>query len=316
MGRATKITQEQFITRSSLLHNNIYTYGNVVYVNAKTKVSITCRKHGSFMQTPSSHVSGHGCLQCYQERAALKFLDRAAEIHGDRYDYSRVEYIGCFDKICIVCTQHGDFWQQPNAHIGKQQQGCPHCHRERENARLATISRQMGEEFASKSDVVHECKYNYSKVNYTRSWNKVEIVCPVHGSFWQTPNNHLRGKGCYDCQPGGFTDKLPGFVYVLREGDTTKVGITNKTPYQRANYLNWVANKCFKVVSAFKFPDGANAQVVEKNLLYYLRQKYKNPEVKHHGSTECFIDVCLADVISQLVLFSVKHDIETYELEQ
>jgi hypothetical protein len=54
-------------------------------------------------------------------------------------------------------------------------------------------------EFIEKAGKVHGDKYDYSKVEYVNSVTKVCIVCPIHGEFWQTPNKHLGGKGCYFC---------------------------------------------------------------------------------------------------------------------
>lgn len=309
-------TKEQFIEEAVLKHGNKYSYQNVEWQGNWVKTNITCLDHGDFLQAPGSHLQGHGCPRCYHERASREFLDRAKEIHGDKYDYSKVVYKGCFDKVVIGCKDHGDFLQQPNAHIGKLRQGCVKCHREREKIRLEAISVQMGNDFADKATKVHEGRYDYSLVKYTRSRFKVEIICKEHGSFWQIANNHLKGSGCNECHPGGFNNKLSGFVYILIDGDTTKVGITNKTPQQRAGVVNWLGEKNFHVVSAFKFANGTDAQAVEKKLLQYLRQRYSNTELKHHGSTECFVDVTLSDVVAQLCLFSVQYESEVYSVER
>lgn len=55
------------------------------------------------------------------------------------------------------------------------------------------------EEFVSKARLVHGYKYDYSKVEYINSKTKVCLVCPIHGEFWQRPNDHLHGKGCRFC---------------------------------------------------------------------------------------------------------------------
>lgn len=56
------------------------------------------------------------------------------------------------------------------------------------------------EEFIEKARKVHVDKYDYSKVEYVNNLTKVCIICPKHGEFWQTPNNHLSGKGCPICK--------------------------------------------------------------------------------------------------------------------
>ena len=54
-----------------------------------------------------------------------QFIKESKEIHGNKYDYSKVEYKGSFQKVCIICPKHGEFWQRPADHlIGI---GCPMC---------------------------------------------------------------------------------------------------------------------------------------------------------------------------------------------
>ena len=54
-----------------------------------------------------------------------EFIKRAREIHGEKYDYSKVEYKGCYEKVCIICPKHGEFWQTPRSHLSGH--GCPNC---------------------------------------------------------------------------------------------------------------------------------------------------------------------------------------------
>ena len=61
--------------------------------------------------------------------------------------------------------------------------------------------RYTKEEFVRRATARHGNKYNYDKVVYVGSQVKVEIVCPEHGSFWQEPASHLRGRGCQMCNP-------------------------------------------------------------------------------------------------------------------
>lgn len=46
---------------------------------------------------------------------------------------------------------------------------------------------------------IHGNKYNYSRVDYISMHTKVCIICPIHGEFWQTPHNHLKGQNCQKC---------------------------------------------------------------------------------------------------------------------
>lgn len=56
----------------------------------------------------------------------LKFIEKAKLIHGDKYDYSKVKYVNNKIKVCIICPEHGEFWQMPSKHINSKQ-GCPIC---------------------------------------------------------------------------------------------------------------------------------------------------------------------------------------------
>ena len=60
------------------------------------------------------------------------FIEKARKIHGDKYDYSKAEYINAKTKICIICPKHGEFWQTPDSHMN-QRRGCPKCGVERCN---------------------------------------------------------------------------------------------------------------------------------------------------------------------------------------
>ena len=54
-----------------------------------------------------------------------EFIKRANEKHGDKYNYSKVDYVNNQAKVCIICPEHGEFWQTPNSHLNGV--GCPKC---------------------------------------------------------------------------------------------------------------------------------------------------------------------------------------------
>lgn len=122
-----------------------------------------------------------------------EFIERARKVHGNRYDYSKVEYVNNSTSVCIICPIHGAFWQSPNNHINGK--GCRKCSsdRTRERCRYST------EEFINKAKTIHGNFYDYSRVDYTNAKHKVCIICPIHGEFWQVPNYHIDGCGCPQC---------------------------------------------------------------------------------------------------------------------
>lgn len=121
-------------------------------------------------------------------RTTESFIIDANKIHNFKYDYSKTQYKGCKEKVCIICLEHGEFWQTPDSHLHGC--GCPKC---------SGKSRLTQEEFIKRSKEIHDNRYNYSKVNYISRKKKVIIICPIHGEFQQTPDNHLQGKGCPKC---------------------------------------------------------------------------------------------------------------------
>ena len=121
-----------FEEKASKVHNNKYDYSLSDYDHSRKKVVIICPIHGEFMQTPSLHISGHGCKKCAYillgEKAKMtleQFLEKAKEVHGEKYDYSLACYYNTKTPINIICDVHGTFEQRPNAHLmGK---GCKKC---------------------------------------------------------------------------------------------------------------------------------------------------------------------------------------------
>lgn len=119
------------------------------------------------------------------------FIKKAQKIHEDKYDYSLVSYVNSKTKIKILCLKHGEFEQIPSKHL--QGQGCSKC----ANEKLSKIKLKSTVDFLEK--LGDNKKYDYSKTKYEGRFKKVIIICPKHGEFKQTPDNHLNGKGCPRC---------------------------------------------------------------------------------------------------------------------
>ena len=197
---AKSLSTEAFIADAKKVHGNKYDYSQVKYLNSKTNVRITCPLHGVFEQQPKHHKSGSGCPKCANHDASVRMRDDQEKviqdfknIHGDRYDYSLVEYVKSHIKVKLICSTHGVFEQQPNIH--KKGHGCPMCGAEH----LGNIKRKTQAQVIADFRVVHGDKFDYSLVEYKQAHTKVAIICPEHGMFLSTPNNHLRGRGCSAC---------------------------------------------------------------------------------------------------------------------
>ena len=185
-----KKTKSDFINESNKLHNNKYDYSKVEYINNHTKICIICPEHGEFWQMPKRHLSGDGCPKCCgRNRTTEEFIEIARKIHGNKYDYSKTEYINSSKKVCIICPEHGEFWQIPHSHL--QGKNCPKCSHQ--------SYKHTNESFIDEAHKIHGDKYDYSKVEYINNHTPVCIICAKHGMFYQTPNAHLNGKGCSKC---------------------------------------------------------------------------------------------------------------------
>lgn len=186
-----KLTSTIFIDRARQLYGDKYDYSKVVYVNSAIKVCIVCPEHGDFWITPNNHLRKHGCPACSGHQRLTKelFVERSKRKHNDRYDYSKVEYVNSLTKVCIICPIHGEFFQTPSAHM-LLGHGCPMCF---------GSPKSTTEEFVKKARAVYGYLYDYRKAVYNGNKEKLCVICPEHGEFWVTPNNHLRGSRCPGC---------------------------------------------------------------------------------------------------------------------
>jgi len=135
-----------------------------------------------------------GYTSCYMRRLTKSdVLKRFNNVHGNKYDYSLVEYINNSTKVKIICLSCGCIISiSPSHHF--RGQGCKKCGVER----FADGIRLPINQFIDKANKTHNGKYDYSLVEYKNKHTKVKIVCPVHGVFEQTPTNHYN-YGCNQC---------------------------------------------------------------------------------------------------------------------
>lgn len=124
------ITTSDFITKANKIHNNYYDYSHTVYTRMHDKVKILDPIYGEFFQTPVGHLQGQGHPKHGKIKAANKrrttleaFINKANKIHNNLYDYSKVIYTHCDEKVCIIDPIYGEFWQSPYQHLNSH--GCP-----------------------------------------------------------------------------------------------------------------------------------------------------------------------------------------------
>lgn len=138
------LTTKQFIEKAKVVHSDKYDYSKSIYISAKTKLTITCSKHGDFEQTPDSHLSGQGCPACAnfirgknQTLTIEEFIEKANKVHNNIYSYSQIDYVTNQIKIKIKCRKHGIFEQLPSNHLSGN--GCPQCKKSKGELRLIEI---------------------------------------------------------------------------------------------------------------------------------------------------------------------------------
>lgn len=171
------------------VHNYKYDYSKSIYNGLRNKILIICPVHGEFEMNAGTHKNGSGCRKCSidsQKSTTEEFIKKAKEIHGNKYDYSLVEYGNNNTDFIKIKCKHGIFRQRIHNHLSGN--GCLKCYKEN------FISK-----WKEKCSEYHNSKYDYSKVNYLHSKKKVIIICPYHGEFKQMPKTHLN-HGCPICR--------------------------------------------------------------------------------------------------------------------
>ena len=218
-GGTKKLTTEEFVRKSNIVHNNFFTYDHCEYKGSGEKVIITCPYHGDFEQKACNHLNGYNCPKCSKEGITHKitpnqkinastkkitqeeFIRRATEMYGDVYDFSKSVYVKSCDKVVVTCRKHGDFEITPNHLFGGR--GCPQCGG---NKRMTT------KDFIRKAHAVHGEKFKYDKTDYRSTHENVVITCPKHGDFEQAPSNHLSGQGCPICNQSKLESEIMEFL--------------------------------------------------------------------------------------------------------
>lgn len=271
----------KFIEEVSKIHNNKYDYSLVEYINSNTKLRIICPDHGEFTQIARGHYQS-GCMKCGHVISSSKqsisyedFLKRVKEIHGDKYDYSLVEYKNMKTKIRIQCNKCKFIFERtPENHI-LSKKGCP-----RYIGKYKTTS-DIIKEFQE----VHGDKYDYSLVEYKIAIGKVKIKCmKCLNIFEQASSNHRKGVGCPSCN-----NKTEGLVY----------------GWLQSNYSNVDREVIFEDLpnARFDFYLEDYDLVIELDGAQHFRQvaNWDSPE-STQAKDKAKMDFCLANNISMIRL--------------
>lgn len=210
-----KMSHEEYVEKLKKQHPNLELLSQ--YNGSNNQIIVRCKIHDYRYPTTPHRLNVSGCIKCYQatigdrnRKTTEQFIKDAIKVHGDKYDYSKVEYKGNKIKVTIICPIHGEFDQTPNKHLGGQ--GCDKC----ADARNGFNKRLSQDEFIKRCKKIHFNKYDYSKVEYTGYDNNITIICPYHGEYTQSAYVHLVGCGCSKCN----SSHLEKTVKDLLKGET------------------------------------------------------------------------------------------------
>ena len=192
-----------FLQQSFLKYKDTYDYSKVKeFTNKKLPVTIICKTHGDFLQSPYHHLKNqYGCKKCAIQFVAKKkttlienFINKCKLKHDNKYDYSLVKFKTLKDTVSIICPIHGVFETKANIHL---KCGCAKCRDDKLRNNINGL--------ILKANKIHNNKYDYSKVtNYTNNKQKINIICKEHGEFVLQINSHLSGRGCFKCYKNNF----------------------------------------------------------------------------------------------------------------
>lgn len=244
---AMQSKNEIFIQKAIKIHGLRYDYSDIDYKTNHTHIEIICRTHGPFLQTPKQHIKGVGCKKCAHDSFRMgkeEFIRKARIKHGDKFDYSLVDYKSNKDLVKIICPEHGIFETKPNNHLLKKI-ACPDC-------------KYVGfKEFCKRANLIHSGRYAYVDNDFKRMSDKVLIICSTHGKFEQIATNHLKGYGCPKCSVVG----LNRAAYVER----------SKEKYDGLCWLYLI--KCFNGAEVF-YKAGMTLQGVENRYNSKMKMPY------------------------------------------
>ncbi len=132
-------------------------------------------------------------MKHFNQLSTEAYIKKCKKKYDYGYDYSKVEYTGCFGEIIITCNKHGDFRLKASNHLNKGTQ-CPKC-------RVIGCPKTSFDDFVNKANIKHDNKYIYKQAKnvYINSRKEIPIKCPLHGIFYQTPKGHMKTNGCSKC---------------------------------------------------------------------------------------------------------------------
>ena len=283
----------EFEIRARKKHGNIYLYKKSNYKRIGEKAIITCPEHGDFEQVAYFHVQGGKCPTCWSldtRMQAPEFIAKAKEVHGERYNYDRIECNGVDSIVSIKCNTHGIFQQKVQQHLLGS--GCEQCYRD------STKLNQT--DFILDCNKAHSAPNDYSHAVYENIRPKIEIICSQHPAFTPTANDHKHGGGCPRCAEyfrnlDNKDPNTPCYLYylTLKHGHLIfyKIGITTKGV---SNRFKTLGKDGVKIVEQTEVLTSLHKAIEAEQDILHEFKKYKllmsDVLLTTRGGTECFSD--------------------------
>lgn len=198
-----KLKNEEFVEKAKNIHGNKYDYSKVEYKSNRINVEIICLDHGSFLQLPTHHLKGVGCIVCATNKRSednskelVDFIKDAKNIHGDKYDYSKVVYKTNKFNVEILCSKHGIFHQRPDHHLSGS--GCPICKESKGESEISKLLKENGIKFErqkkfSKCKNIMELKFDF----YLPTFN---LCIEYNGKQHYEPIDYFGGSKTFELQ--------------------------------------------------------------------------------------------------------------------
>jgi very-short-patch-repair endonuclease len=210
--------KELFLTKINLMYPERFDFTNIEYKNRSTPIKVLDKLTNNYVIATPYQFLRNDILKL-KGNETYNFIQKGKKIHGDKYDYSNVIYKGTTKKLCIICPEHGEFYQTPNSHL--KGSGCPKC---------AGNVKWEYNDFLDRVTKIHNNKYKYDKTHFQQICDKITVTCPIHGDFVIRGHVHLNGGGCQKCVGSG------GEKIIMHLLDS------NKIQYEYNKFYSWLDN--------------------------------------------------------------------------
>ena len=205
-----------------------------------------------------------------------EFIRRAKRVHGEKFDYSKTNYVSQMTPVTFVCRECGkEITTTPANHL--RGSGCRHCadvHRW-DGRRITT------EQFIQKAREIHGDTYDYNHFVYLGSRSTSMITCRRHGDFPMKPCDHLKGCGCPECGVEKQRMALRKLIYGVAWFDFENVGEMTPLKIKARSYWRAMLQRCYCEKFLEKHPTYQGCYVCEEwltfsNFLKWFETNYKN----------------------------------------